>query len=189
MGNVAAVTKGLLTPDDGMEGFKHQLRILTSMNSDLVKIQFQLNSTDWHGFSNETLWAKALGLVTESNAFQLENSPFYCKGVSYLDVIRAVDHDGMFEFAGVIARSGHSTYRILFDREDDTLRAWWKKLQEIGCTYEGGDFRGKKLFSIDVPPTTNIDLVYSILEKGEAAKIWVFEEGHFAKATSVRRNS
>jgi len=159
------------------------------MNSDLVKIRFNLNPTDWHGYASETLWAKALGSVAETYAFELENSPFYCKGVSYLDVVRAIDRDGGLEFAGVVTHSGHSTYRLLFDREDDAFRQWWKKLQDIGCTFEGGDFRGKKLYSVDVPPTTDIKLAYSILEQGEAAKVWMFEEGHYAKPTSAPRPS
>lgn len=148
------------------------------MNDAFVKIFFKLDSADWHGSPSETLWAKPLSCADKAAAFELENSPFYAKGVSYLDVVRAVKRDGQYEFAGTITPGGHSTYRLLVDHAPDAFEVWWKKLQGLGCTYESGDFQGKKLFTVDVPATTDIYAVYRILEDGEKQNIWMFEEGH-----------
>jgi Domain of unknown function (DUF4265) len=147
-------------------------------NGDLVKVRFKLDTADWHGHSSETLWAKPLKGKADVAALELENSPFYCKGVSYLDVVRARYRDGQYEFAGVVSRSGHSTYRLIIDQENVAFRLWWKKLQDLGCTYESGEFRGKKLFTVDVPVSADIYAVYRVLEEGEKEKIWLFEEGH-----------
>jgi len=148
------------------------------MKNNLVKIRFELNSADWHECASETLWGKPLVGIGKPTAFEVQNSPFNIKGVSYLDVIRAIERDGQYEFVDVIARSGHSTYRLLVDQEDDSFKLLWKKLHDLGCTYESGDFREKKLFTVDVPAATDIYAVYALLEAGERQKVWAFEEGH-----------
>ena len=34
------------------------------------------------------------------------------------------------------------------------------------------------LLAVDVPPDTDINVVYTLLDKGEKDGIWSFEEGH-----------
>ncbi len=51
----------------------------------------------------------------------------------------------------------------------------WRRLQELGCTYERAN---RRLIAIDVPPRTDVYAVYRVLEEGEKAKYWEFEEGH-----------
>ncbi len=62
------------------------------------------------------------------------------------------------------------------------LDEYWKKLEAIGCTYESTTLNtkhGKKvLYSIDVPDSTDLYAVYSILEDGEKNGVWMFQEGH-----------
>jgi hypothetical protein len=50
-----------------------------------VKIAFPLDSQQWHGHSQERLWATP----TERGVIILNNSPFYADGVSYLDTVSA----------------------------------------------------------------------------------------------------
>jgi hypothetical protein len=42
-----------------------------------------------------------------------------------------------------------------------------------GCSYEEG-----VVLSVDVPPSVDIYAVYDLLEAGEIAGVWAFEEGH-----------
>src|SRR5690242_3172942 len=102
------------------------------MTNDLVKILFELNPDDWHKASSETLWAEPLVGSEEPAAFRLENSPWHAYGVSYQDVVHAVERDGMYQFAGVIAHGGHSTYRLAVDQENELFWTWWQKLQDLG---------------------------------------------------------
>ena len=148
------------------------------MTGDLVKICFTLNPDDWHGTPGERLWAKPIPDAAAPSAYELDNSPFFAKGVSYRDIVRAVEVDGALEFAGVIAHSGRSTYRILIDRETDAFRDWWSRLNALGCTYEKGDVNGRKLLSVDVPPEADIHAVHEILVAGKRNKIWLFELGY-----------
>lgn len=155
-----------------------QSRGWEAMSETLSKIEFTLDPADWHRSSSETLWVKPLAGSDEAGVFVLENSPFYAKGVSYLDVVRAVEHDGENRFVSIVAPGGHSTYRLLVDGRSAEFATWWQKLQRLGCTYESTDFGGRKLFAVDVPPATDIYAVYRILEDGEKQHVWMFEEGH-----------
>jgi hypothetical protein len=138
----------------------------------LVKVKFVLDPEEWHGSATETLWAAPVG----QNQYRLENSPFYAFGVSYQDVVAAQRTDNELEFVSVVSRGGHSTYRILVQSKSRAeFEKLWKPIQETGCTYEGGS---PPLLSIDVPSNADIHLVYRLLEAGEAAGAWSFEEGH-----------
>lgn len=149
-----------------------------AMTSEHVRIRFELNPDDWHKSSAEGLWAKPLAIAGRQLSFELDNSPFFAKGVSYRDVVSAVEREGAYEFAGVISRSGHSTYRLAIEQEDNAFREWWTRLNDLGCTGERGECQGMKLFAVDVPPTSDIDAVHEILLEGKQLGIWHCEEGH-----------
>jgi hypothetical protein len=52
-----------------------------------TKICFQLDQNEWHGYATESVWAQHVA----GNRFRLLNTPFFAKGVSYLDVVIARD--------------------------------------------------------------------------------------------------
>jgi hypothetical protein len=143
----------------------------TDDKSGLVKIVFRLDPGAWHGSATESLWA---GPVS-SNCYRLLNVPFYVFGVNYEDVIEAENTDGVLTFARVVTRSGHSTYRILLNKDSgERFGAFWAPLAEQGCTYEEGH---PPLLAVDVPADADLHKVYELLEGGEAASVWSFEEG------------
>jgi hypothetical protein len=141
----------------------------------LEKVVVALGDNLWHGHSTETLWAERLGVDT----FRLRNVPFYAKGLSYSDVISVDGAEQPPAMRGVVAHGGHSTYRLMLEEalasSETRFLASWKRLEELGCTYERGT---KKLVAVDVPPKADIFAVYAALEKGEALGLWEFEEGH-----------
>jgi len=140
--------------------------------SDLVKVMFQLEPGAWHGSATETLWAARMG----PGQYRLENSPFFAFGVSYQDVVAAREDGGHLRFTEVVRRAGRSTYRIIRKSgAEDAFERLWKPLEGAGCTYEKGP---NQLLAVDVPPSSNIASVYQLLEAGEAAGAWSFEEGH-----------
>jgi uncharacterized protein DUF4265 len=143
-----------------------------------TKVHFDLDPTEWHETPGEFLWAKPVAGAAKQDAFELGNSPFFAKGISYRDIVHAIERDGLLEFAGVVARSGHSTYRLAIEQETDQFRQWWSRLQDVGCTYESGECRGMRLYAVDVPPEADIYLAYAIMKEAQDNKIWLFEEGH-----------
>lgn len=143
----------------------------------MKRMVFNLDAGSWHGSATETVWVEPL----ESGNYRVENSPFYAFGVSYMDIVGGIDDDGLLIFDGVISRGGHSTYRIIKSSEGgNSFANYWVPLQQIGCTYEEG-LNG--LLSVDIPPEIDIFLAYELLERGENAGVWSFEEAHCGHAT------
>ena len=139
---------------------------------DLVKIMFELEAGEWHGYSTETLWAEPVG----SHRYRLRNSPFFAFGVSFEDIVFARNENGMLCFDGVSISSGRSTYRLLLtDKGKGHFEQYWQPLARLGCTYEEG-----KALAVDVPPNANIDEVYALFEAGEKEGVWDFDEGKCA---------
>jgi hypothetical protein len=154
------------------------------MTGDLIIVTFNLDHEDWHGRPSEGLWAEPIAGATPGSALRWRNSPFFVRDVSFQDIVRAVRRgdDGRLEFAGVVDRGGHSTFMLLVPPTLADFAAYWGKLQELGCTYESKKLRvslgDRVLYSVDVPPTADIDAVRSTLEDGERKNVWMFQEGH-----------
>lgn len=149
----------------------------------LAKVRFELDDADWHNRPSETLWAEPVADST-GGAFRLRNSPFFVRGVSYQDIVRAVpraDGPGL-RFAGVIGYAGHSTYMLLVPPESRDFSAYWQRLSRLGCTFESTHITvspgPRILYSVDVPATSDIYAVYAVLEEGERNHVWMFQEGH-----------
>jgi hypothetical protein len=145
----------------------------------LTLVFFKLDPTDWPGLHTESLWAEPIARAQGGDLFVVRNSPFCTRDVSYLDVVRAVPgiHVRGLDFAGLIGSRGHSTYRLLVQEDRGDFEKYWKKLQNLGCTYEGGEVGAGTLYSVDVPDTTDIYEVYKILEEGQKDGVWMFDEG------------
>lgn len=154
------------------------------MSNDRERVYFPLDPTDWHGRPNEGLWAEPLEGATPATAYRLRNSPFFVRGVSFLDTVRVASRsDGPgLEFVGVIDHSGHSTYMLLVSPSCSEFGAYWQKLKKLDCTYESKTMRtsaGEKcLYAVDVPESADVYAVYSILEEGQKNNVWMFQEGH-----------
>ena len=142
------------------------------MGHDLVRIVFELDSSEWHGNSTERLWAEPIG----RGRFRLRNSPFFAFGVSSEDIVFGEERGGQIYFAGVSIRGGHSTYRLMLTgqgRETAAFRKHWMPLEALGCSYEEGP-----VLAVDVPPSVNIYTAYGLLKAGKSAGVWHLEEGH-----------
>ena len=84
---------------------------------ELVRVRFETDAEGLGHGSPERLCARRIRGSPEG--FELQNSPFYAKGVSYLDVVEAIPDNavsGEFHYQKTLMPSGHSTYRILVDK-------------------------------------------------------------------------
>jgi hypothetical protein len=152
------------------------------MTKGLVKCRFELDASDWHGHAAETLWAEPIA-KTEQRILRIRNSPFFAKGINHLDVVRAKFTDNFVgDFIEVIERGGHSTYMLLIQPADTRIASYWNILEGLGCSYESTDIElsiGRRLlYSVDVPPTSDIHEVYEMLERGKDQGVWMFQEGY-----------
>jgi hypothetical protein len=153
------------------------------MANEMVKIVFELDPDDWHRTPVETMWAEPV-VGRSRGIFQICNSPFYVRGISFLDLVVATptEYQIAYNFGAVLERSGHSTFMILMEPDDSRVRFYWGLLERIGCLYESAteDLSDgvRTLYSVDVPPTTDLTEVFRILDKGEADGVWGYQTGH-----------
>jgi len=150
-------------------------------SGDLVEVRFDgliQEDADYPPVDAEVLWARPIS----STVCILDNIPFYVRGVAYLDTVEAAPaaEDGILTFQYVVARSGHSTYRIYWSdktsESDKACAAFLRQLAIEGCGIERGVGR---LYAIDIPPSVSVHHIYKIFEQMERAGILDFEEGYF----------
>jgi uncharacterized protein DUF4265 len=164
------------------------------MTDQLVKVHFDLDSSDWHGHGGESVWAEPI-LGTEWTNFRMMNSPFFVRGVSFQDVVKAKPYEAslVFEFEEVVERGGHSTYMLIMEASQPRVDAYWNMLEKMGCSYESSQIDlsiGRRpLYSVDVPPSADIYEVYEVLERGANDKVWMFQEGYAYLPTSRQSRS
>src|ERR1700755_1092034 len=129
-----------------------------------VKIAFPLSrdEDDYPPADREHLWAIARG-----DRYEIDNVPFFVKGVSAGDLVAAHKDGEQLIFDRVIDFGGHSTIRVvMYDlAQKERIR---RKLAQLGCESEGSHL--PKLFAVDVPPTVNYAEVIALLAE-EADKV------------------
>jgi hypothetical protein len=145
-----------------------------TQDSNLVKVVIDLKDDQ---YGAETLWAEPL----DEGLYRLRNVPFLAYGYSEDDFVNVAEIDGRLVVTAVAQRGGHSTYRVFLPQatDEEAFAPLWDPLGKLGCTYERANTR---LIGIDVPPGSDVYAVYDVLEKGEQAKHWEFEEGHCGHA-------
>ncbi|MGH9795013.1 MAG: DUF4265 domain-containing protein, partial [Candidatus Acidiferrales bacterium] len=120
---------------------------------------------------SECLWGEPMG----SGTYLLKNVPFFIDNVSWGDCVSAVEREGVLYFVRVVARGGHSTFRIaakLGRFHPPVLERLDKLVREHKCLIEGVTDR---LVALSVPPSADLEDVGTILEECEARGLWDFD--------------
>ncbi|MBV8370221.1 MAG: DUF4265 domain-containing protein [Candidatus Eremiobacteraeota bacterium] len=143
-----------------------------------VKIRFdnlRKEGAGWPPVNSEVVWAIPL-----PHGFEIDNIPFYAYGVAYQDKVAARPAgDDMLTFDGVLARSGHSTYRVKCAESPEDIAACNRLLRALeseGCGHEGAH---GGLYAIDVPPGVDVHRIFALLEEAEKEGGLTFEEGYY----------
>lgn len=110
-----------------------------------VKVLFEYDDGTPERCEVESLWA-----IPREDGYQLDNIPFYARGVANGDVV-AVRRgpDGELWYDELVKPSGHSTLRLWFAREEDVQKTR-EELRALGCASELSDL--PRLVAVDVPP-------------------------------------
>ena len=148
-------------------------------NTPLTKVLINVEPADWHSVATEALWATPIS----KNTYRLENSPFYAKGYSYLDIVQAEErpNEGFPVVQRVTQSSGHSTYAIWVIsgvESNGNFAKYWEQLEAIGCSFEGVR---SQLLAVDVPPATDVEEAFRLMQLGEENGIWYFQEQKYAQ--------
>jgi hypothetical protein len=145
-----------------------------------IRIIVPVEDAEERGIETEILWAERV----TADTFRLNNSPFFASGLSSQDVLRAEKTPEGWHFREVVSRGGHSTYRVYLtndrDLRDADIQQAWQPIADLGATYESANGH---FFAVDIPPGKDIDAIYDLLDQGEAADLWTFEEVHYEPPT------
>lgn len=162
----------------GDPGWEQYLETRRNAPPDVVEVTFEL-PPERLPRRTESMWAQRVG----TDLFQLRNSPFDVDGVSFLDTVRAEFRDGEWFFAGVHARSGHSTFRVnVAGRWRRAARSMvFAPLRRLGCAIE---VACACWAAVDVPPSADVHAVVMALRRGEREGRWKYEVGHYGRATA-----
>ena len=95
LARLATLKKGHEPPLSGMNRCARRLEIVNrpTMVTQMTKVSFDLDHTDWHGHPAESLWAAPVPEISPT-AFRLQNSSFFVRGVSYLDIVDTTSNGG-----------------------------------------------------------------------------------------------
>jgi hypothetical protein len=143
------------------------------MAKNMVKVTIPLPEDNLAGAASESVWAEPKG----DGTYRVKNVPFYAKGISFDDLVKAEPKDDRLMFKGVVRHSGHSTYRIFANegRTAPEVEALFEMLKKMHCDIEPAT---DKLVGVDVLPEADIYKVYATLEEAERAGKIDFQEGH-----------
>ncbi len=148
-----------------------------------VEVWFPIEK-DEDGYPQSKNWEQLLAWpVLESDRwFKIESIPFFVKGTSRGDIVKAkvsensdVQEGEFFEFESLVERGGHNTYRLLLREKgpnDPELTKRELLAKGLALEIEDDDF-----FAVDVPPGVNQKEIDDFLV-GEAEKgRWGLEDG------------
>jgi len=141
------------------------------MEDKYVKILFELNP-DKDGYPPnkfESLWAK----VINDGVYQVDNIPFFVKGLSESDLVAAEKKNGELMFSKVLNKSGNTTIRVLPYKKED-IKDIREKLSTFGCDTElMGDYG---LISVSVPSNADYEAISKYLLEAENRGLLGYEE-------------
>jgi len=117
-------------------------------------------------------WESVWAIPLHEGLFQVDNVPFYIRGISFGDIISTGVIAGELRFKELIHPSGHSTVRVFVGQQED-MEKIRQSLRDLGCSIEGVT---PHLIAVDIPPAVRFDAVVAILTEGEKTGLWEYEE-------------
>jgi Domain of unknown function (DUF4265) len=137
------------------------------------KIFLEHENSPEGGYGIESVWAIPL----KDGAYKIDNILFYAPEYSLGDIVSVENREGEFFVKGLVAESGHSTVRIIFNNVDD-VKETREFLKKLGCDSEISEV--PILISVDIPPTISYSIIKEYLIEGEKMEKWSYEESCIA---------
>lgn len=133
-----------------------------------VKVLCDIQSDNPGEAEVESLWAIAC-----DEGYQLDNIPFYAKGVALNDLVDAKEVGGCIRVTKLLQPSGHSTVQIWFTHLE-SIESTRDQLKKNGCNSEISD--KPRLVAVDVPPSVKYSEIKRFLDEGVTEKKWDYQE-------------
>lgn len=147
-----------------------------------IKVWFRFVPREgWLPHDREGLWAVPVGADTA----RVENVPFLQNGVAQGDIVRfATDGDGVHWAVGQVAASGGCTIRVLPIPDGPLGRSATAVHERLSPFGLGGEAYSEEfpLVAFDVPAHADLRSIKAMLNRGQDAGWWYFEEGCVSEA-------
>ncbi|MCU1644716.1 MAG: hypothetical protein JWN03_4991 [Nocardia sp.] len=142
-----------------------------------VRVHFDLQVDDgWPPVGAESMWAIP---SPEPDLVALDNIPWFVRGLAIGDVVRvSADSEGLLRMTELVAWSGNCTIRVIPFRSgplEGNLQRVLDSFEPLGANGEGLQQFG--IVALNAPPTADISGMKQLLQQGEAAEWWTYEEG------------
>jgi hypothetical protein len=138
------------------------------------KMLFRLPTADeegWPPATIEGIWVVPRG----DRDYQVDNIPFFVKGVSWLDIVTGTMKNGELWFEKVAAWGGHRTLRVIvFDASQ--MATVLADLHTLGCGSEVSHL--PQLAAVDIPPKIDPAPVRALLRAGREKGTMDYEEAN-----------
>lgn len=140
----------------------------------MEKIFFELHIEDGYPpVKEESIW----GIRLENNLFKINNIPFYTKEVSFEDIVSVSNNKGILHYKKTMKSSGNSTIRVIFfDKEN--VENCINSIKKMGCECEKFS---STFIAINIPITTNIEIILDYLEYLSSKEIADYEYGKISQ--------
>jgi hypothetical protein len=153
----------------------------TDDRAGLVKVVFHIRVEDgWPPVGAESMWARPVS----TDVVELDNTPFFARGVSCGDHVRVVrEDDGTLTAVEVVKWSQRCTVRVVPFRAGPLQGDRQRVLDEFataGVTGEG--IEQYNIVALDVPPTADLPAVKRLLRDGVERGWWDYEESNIGDA-------
>jgi hypothetical protein len=159
------------------------------LNDWSVEIWFLIEKDD-EGYPQSKKWEKlfAWPVLERDDYFSIESIPFFVKGISRGDIVRAVvsinsevQEGKFFQFESVVNRGGHNTYRLLLcDKQPHDPEFTENELIQKGLAVEVED---DDFFAIDVPPSVDQKEIDAYLISQSESGRWGLQDGYLFSET------
>jgi hypothetical protein len=123
--------------------------------------------------AEETVWAVPLG----NSLYQIDNIPFYAPNLSYNDIIKVENDNGLLYFDSLEQPSGHSTIQVIFFDDGKSMEVL-DSLVSLGCRWEG--MKEQPYYAIDIPPNIDYESVRILLDKAFQSRYLDYKESCLA---------
>ncbi|MDP8961457.1 MAG: DUF4265 domain-containing protein [Actinomycetota bacterium] len=151
---------------------------MSAAEPDLAHVIFPLEVDDggWPPVSAERVWARRLS----DTEFQLDNAPWFARGVAEGDIVRAVaaTDDEWPTFIETVRWSGNCNIRVIpfkKGRLGGDQAAVLQVLRPLGVTGEGAG--SYPIVALTIEPHLNLPAIKSLLDRGTQEGWWEYEEG------------
>lgn len=127
--------------------------------------------------AEESLWIDSL----DNDEYQIKNIPFFAPNISYDDIIKVENDDGILYFEEIVRTSEHSTIQVVIFKHE-SIDAIIENIESLKCSWEG--MHNQKLIAIDVPQDVNYSGIKNYLDKQFEENVLDYKESCLSETHS-----